>query len=342
MKKEKLWSLIFPVLAVLTVYTVISSSKDFSLSQLVFTLRHSSLGWMTAALACMLGFILFEGMALLSIIRAFGFSYSLGRGFLYSAADVYFSAITPSATGGQPASAFFMMRDRIPGAIVAISLVINLIMYTLALLTVGAAAALFRPAIFLRFHLPGKLFILVGYITLCGLAASFYMLIAKPRILERICDFLLTLGKKLHLLRREKEQKGRKKIARTMEEYRHYASLMLQHKPMLLKAYFFNLLQRLSQISVTLIIYLAVGGGTVAAADIWFTQSFVTIGTYSVPIPGGVGVADYLLIDGFRALFDEAQAINLELISRGISFYVCMLASALTVMIGWFTAAKKQ
>ena len=103
---------------------------------------------------------------------------------------------------------------------------------------------------------------------------------------------------------------------------------------MFLKAFFYNLLQRISQITVTLFVYLAVGGRMELAADIWFTQSFVAIGTYSVPLPGGMGVADYLLLDGFGAFFDEAEAVNLELISRGLSFYVCMIVSALTVLAG--------
>lgn len=78
------------------------------------------------------------------------------------------------------------------------------------------------------------------------------------------------------------------------------------------------------------------------AADIWFIQNFATMGTYSIPIPGGMGVADYLLIDGFEALFDEASAVNLELISRGMSFYVCMLVSAVTVFLGIIFTLKKR
>lgn len=340
MKNAKKWGLLFLALAILTVWAVISQSKSFSFSKFVDTLQGSSVGWTVAAAGSMLGFIVFEGMAILCILRAFGYVRSFRSGFLYSAADIYFSAITPSATGGQPASAYFMMKSGIPGAVVTITLMANIIMYTVALLTVGIAGFAIRPEIFLHFHLPGRILIAAGYLILCGLTLIFCVMIARPEILERICDFFLRLGKKLHLVRHLEEK--RRKLRRVMTEYRQCAKIMTGSRLVFLKVYLFNLLQRLSQITVTLFVWLAVGGSVSLASDIWVTQSFVTIGTYSVPIPGGMGVADYLLIDGFRALCDEGTAVNLELISRSMSFYVCLIISAATVFVGMIFTARKR
>lgn len=340
MKKGKIWGLLFIVLAVFTVWAVISQSKSFSLIQFKDTLLDSSPVLMIAAVASMMGFILFEGASLLCIIQAFGYRKSLGRGFLYSAADIYFSAITPSATGGQPASAYFMMKDEIPGAVVTISLIANLIMHSLSLLTVGTIGFVARSSVFANFHLLGKFFIVIGYIILCTLAIAFYTLITKPQILEKICGFFLGLGKKLHLVKNEEEK--REKLYHAMTEYRQCAGVMAEHKPVFVKAFLFNVLQRVSQISVTLLVYLAIEGKAALAVDIWFTQCFVAVGTYSVPIPGGMGVADYLLIDGFQAFLDEAAAVNLELISRGLSFYVSMIVSGITVLIGIIGTIKKR
>lgn len=340
MKNGKKWGLLFLALAVLTVWAVMSQSKSFSFGQFLQTLREASVGWMSAAVAAMLGFILFEGMAVLCILRAFGYVRGVRSGFLYSAADIYFSAITPSATGGQPASAYFMMKSGIPGAVVTITLVANLIMYTIALLTVGIAGFVIRPKVFLHFHLPGRGLIVIGYLVLCGLTAIFCMLIVKPKILEKICDFLLKLGKKLYLVRHLEEK--REKMHRAMTEYQRCAEIMAGNKRVFLKAYFYNLLQRVSQITVTLFVYFAVGGSASLAPDIWVMQCFVAIGTYSVPIPGGMGVADYLLIDGFQAFFGQGEAVNMELLSRGVSFYVCMIISAATVLLGMIFTAKKR
>ena len=340
MKKTKIWGLIFLVMALFTVWAVIAQSKSFSFAQFQDTLRSSSVGWMIAASVSMLGFIVFEGMALLCVVKALGYPRRFTKGFLYSAADIYFSAITPSATGGQPASAYFMMQDGIPGAVVTITLVANLILYTLALLTVGAVGFIIKPGIFLYFHMPGRILIIIGCIVLCGLTAAFGLLIAKPRILEKICEFFLKLGKRLHLVKREEEK--REKLRRAMSEYRQSAAVMAEHKLIFVKVFLYDLFQRISQISVTLFVYLAIGGKGEQALDIWFTQSYVALGTYSVPIPGGMGVADYLLIDGFKNFMDEGAAVNLELISRGLSFYVSMIVSAITVLVGMIITMKRR
>ena len=85
----------------------------------------------------MLGFILFEGFALVVLRRAFGYRRGVWSGYIYSASDIYFSAITPSATGGQPASAYFMIKDGVPGMVVTVTLVANLFMYTLSIIAIG-------------------------------------------------------------------------------------------------------------------------------------------------------------------------------------------------------------
>ena len=340
MKNGKKWGLLFLVLVALTVFAVVSQSENFSFAQFQDTLKHSSPGWMLAAAVSMAGFIFFEGMAILCILRVFGYQKGFGRGFLYSAADIYFSSITPSATGGQPASAYFMMKDEIPGAVVTISLVANMIMYTLALLTVGTAGMALRHELFFHFHLPSRIFIALGYVILWGLAIAFCMLIVKPRILERICLFFLRLGKKIRLIKNESQK--RKAVYHAMKEYRQCAAVMADHKFIFVMAFLFNLLQRISQITVTFFVYLAIGGKVKTAIDIWFVQGCVAVGTYSVPIPGGMGVADYLLLDGLGNFMEEAGAVNLELISRGLSFYVCMAVSAFTVFLGMFCIMKKK
>ena len=69
--------------------------------------------------------------------------------------------------------------------------------------------------------------------------------------------------------------------------------------------------------------------------SVWVTQVFVAIGSYSVPIPGGMGVTDYLMLDGFRGLMSDANAAKLEMLSRGMSFYICVIICGITCAIGY-------
>ena len=109
--------ILFLVLMVLSIWAVISHSGSYSLQLLKDTLKNAKVGWLIAACLGMLCNILFEGFALDVLVHAITHDQEgpkiRSNGLLYSAADIYFSAITPSASGGQPASAFFMSRDGI-------------------------------------------------------------------------------------------------------------------------------------------------------------------------------------------------------------------------------------
>ena len=96
-------------------------------------------GWLLAALDCVLGFIFFEACGIRKSVRLLGKDCPLRKSWSYSAADIHFSAITPSASGGQPASAFLMLRDGIPGVQVTAALLLNLAMYSCSLVAIGAA-----------------------------------------------------------------------------------------------------------------------------------------------------------------------------------------------------------
>ena len=157
------------ILAVFTIYAVFSGG-GISVEELVACVKASSWQGLALAVLSMLGFIYFEGEAIRVIVAHMGYPAKRSHGFLYSAADVYFSAITPSASGGQPASAFFMMRDGMPGAAVMTALLVNLIMYTLAVVTIGLVDVILFPKIFLNFTWVGKLLIIGGGLILSGLA----------------------------------------------------------------------------------------------------------------------------------------------------------------------------
>ena len=165
-KKNRLWSLIAFLLAALSIWAVARQTKDYSFEDFKRYISEGDPFWITMAVLCMIGFIVFEGMAILCVLKAFGHKRSFHKGIIYSAADIYFSAITPSATGGQPMCAFFMMADGVPAGVIAITLLLNLVMYTLSIMTIGIIALILRPAVFINFATPSKILIIIGYVIL--------------------------------------------------------------------------------------------------------------------------------------------------------------------------------
>lgn len=339
-KKKIIWTLLAILLAGLSIWAVLSQRKELSVTELIQIALNGKPGWVIAAIVCMMGFIVFEGQALLCILKGIGIKRSQHHGMIYSSADIYFSAITPSATGGQPASALFMIKDGIPAAKVTAVLIANLIMYTLAILTIGVVSVIIRPNIAMDFSAFSKALIIFGFVALTLLAIWFVLMLRNRRIVYFIGKALITFLGKLRIYR-EPEVKIRK-LARTMSDYKSCVLLMQGKYKMLAKVFLLNLLQRASQITVTAMMYMATGGSGDRVVDVWTTQSFTVIGSNCIPIPGAMGVYDYLLLDGLSKIVGEGGAVELELLSRGLSFYVCVLISAMIVLSGYFGLRRKN
>lgn len=336
-KNKIICFLVTLVLAVITIYAVFRGS-GISGEELVQSIREASCGGIVLAAVCMLGFIFFEGEALRVIVNHMGYAVKRRHGFVYSAADVYFSAITPSASGGQPASAFFMMKDGIPGTAVMAALLINLVMYTLAVVTLGLLDFVIAPGLFLQFSVIGRILIVSGMVALAGLSILFYMLLRKQAMVRKIMNVLTAFLRKIRCKRMAKRLES--KINKTLEEYGQCVNLIFDNKKMLFKVYLLNLLQRLSQILVTLVGFIALHGDYRILPRLLATQIYVALGSNCVPIPGGVGVTDYLMINGYQQLMTKTAAYQLEILSRGLSFYICIVVSMVTVIIGYLIKRK--
>lgn len=328
-KKSNLWLLVFLALAVVTGYVIVNQSKSFSFQNFIFFLRRISWGWIALAFIFMLGFIYFEGKAIIMLLRAFGYKRRGLKGVMFSAPDLYFSAITPSATGGQPASAFFMIKDGIPTAVVTIVLLINLTLYTISIILLGIVCFVLKSDIFWGFRTIPKLLIVIGFFIQFILLAIFVLLVYKERIIRNIANFGIDILKKLHFIKRAEKKK--KKLDDMERQYKECANAIANKKKELFIALIYNILQRLSQILVSVCIFIGVTKSTAHVLDAFAAQGFVALGSNSVPIPGSVGVTDYLYIDGFGQLIRDPVCI--ELLSRGISFYCCVLISGIITLI---------
>ena len=97
--KNVLWALISAVLAFLTIKVVLDQNKDMSVSELWEMVKASDKLFVVLAVIAAAMFVWFEGVAILSILKRSGYKRSHFQGLLYSTSDIYFSAITPSATG---------------------------------------------------------------------------------------------------------------------------------------------------------------------------------------------------------------------------------------------------
>lgn len=337
-KKKAFWTVLSLAIAAFTIWFVIRSS-GMSISDFWESLKHAKMSWILMALLGMFSFILFEGVSLVQIIRACGHPRHLGRGFLYSATDTYLSAITPSGTGGQPGIIFFMMKDGIPGAVITAALVINFVAFNLGLLFWATLALFLAPNIFFSYSTLGKVCIIAGFCIFLILFSVGVLMLRKRELIFRIAMKLVSFLHKIRIVKNP--EKYHRKLERVMEEYKTTVDVVGGHKGMWFNACLMNILQRFVQIAVTVFSFRALGGqGPVR--ELFSTQCLAAIGSTCVPIPGAMGISDYLMIEGYKKLMPEDFAYQVQMLSRGISFYTCVIVSGITLVIGLILLGRRE
>ncbi len=341
-KKKVFWSLFSLALAALSIWAVLSQSRKWSLESMLESLKNANPIWLAAAVLGTVLFVLLEGAALSRILKGIGYSRPFSRNLLYSTSDIYFSAITPSATGGQPACAYFMVKDGIPAGAATVALLVNLILYTVSLVLLGLGAVIAYPSLFFSLRLASKILIGVGFALQVGLTVAFFVLLGKgPWVFGMLRRFVRFLHRKklVHRLEHRLE-----KLDHAQQEYESCAKVMKNSRGTFLLALLWNILQRASQLAVPMCLYLALGGNAAGAGMLFATQCLVVLGYAPVPIPGAMGVADFLMLDAFACLsyIGLEEAVRLEMLSRGLSFYICVALCGVLTLIGYLLMRKRE
>lgn len=330
-RNRLIWSILFFVIAALSVWAVTSQAKEFSPAKFLEYLTRNNPWWLTAAVLSMLSYIFFDALMIKTLLRDFGYPRDLPKCLSYASADIYFSAITPSGTGGQPMEAYFMFVDGVPGAISTAVVMTYLLFYTLSIVIVGLLSFVLVPGAFLSFGTFGRLLIIVGALIQTSLAVFYGLILWKKKLLLGICDWGLRVAGKLHFVKNLDEK--REKLKNAMDQYSEATSMLRGRRKLMFKTLLFNLVHRLSQMLVSVFCFLAGGGALRDAPFLLAMQSNVVIGSSSIPTPGAMGVTDYLMINGFSSIMSPEQSANLELLSRTTSFYVCVLICGAIVLI---------
>ena len=339
-KKKVLWSVFSALLALLSIWAVIEQDKHFTFSYIVNFIESSDKRFLIPAFFLMCGYFLFEGFALARMSHQLGFGGSK-TGIIYGAADVYFSAITPSASGGQPATAFFMMKDGIPAAATTVMLLMNLFMYTLSIIIVGGCTMFTSFDLFIGFSLLSKVLIILGFIVITGLGIIFMFLLCKSQALHRICDRLILFLGRIRLIKRTAVYRERLNVI--ISEYEECSNTIRGHTRLIIEVFIFNMLQRISQIATTVFVYLSAGYGFETVRKVWHIQNYTVLGSSYIPIPGAIGIADYIMLDGY-SLISEIHGIEaeMELICRGIYFYGCVFLCGTILLVGFVSRKIKE
>ena len=342
-KRNLLLKLGFVVLlvAITLVVLFVSQKDDLDFNKIKEYFQSSNPVWIVGAFGCMLLFIFFEALSVFFIARFFGSKPNIISCTAYSSADAFYSAITPTGAGGQPAEVFYMARDGMSPGKASFAILLNTIGYTAAIFAVGLAALCIDPGLFGGINsVFAQILVIAGAIIQLGLLGLYTGCMFFGKAIIKIGNGIVRLFAKIRLVKNP--ERWYDKIKYEVAKYSECRQILKEKPLIFLTTLVCNILQRTAQTLIPCFVCLAVYPD-VPFLEIFALQAFVLFGYNSTPLPGGVGAYEFLFMSIYAQLFPETSIILLVLmISRLFSFYFTILLSGVITLTYHMVTGKKS
>ncbi len=327
--------LFFLLLMLLTYYTVFSRNNTEDILSAVKTMQRLPL---FLSVCCALFFVCAEGFMIWYLLRLTQKNVRLLRCFGYSFIGFFFSGITPSATGGQPAQLIAMKKDGIALGDATLTLMTVALLYKLVLAVIGTGLLLFWGN--------GLTAYLGNYISLYGLGLFLNILLVVLLLLvmfhgtwmEKLFFSVEKAAVRLGLCKPSEKRKA--SFRRLTADYQDAFRFFLSHKSKILFVAFCTFLQRCSLFVLTYLIYRGMGLTGCHALTVILLQASVYIAVDMLPLPGAQGISELMYHTVFAPVFTGGTLAASMCVTRGIGFYLPLIAGAV-VTLSVFAKRKK-
>lgn len=337
-KKKLFWEVVF--LIVVFAGTVYGVFHGEDLGKSIRIIREVKKIYLLPAVACVVFFIWGESIIIHYLMRTLGTRLKKWTCFLFSSIGFFFSCITPSASGGQPAQIYYMRRKNIPIPVATLVLMIVTITYKAVLVLVGLAIIVFGQG-FMHRYLTGILPVFYLGIVLNVLCVGFMLiLVFHTTLAQSLMEKGLGFLEKLHLM--HYKQSRHEKLNAAMEKYKETAVYFKTHKHVVLIVLAITFAQRFALFLSTYFVYLAFGLSDYAVGIIVMLQAVISISVDMLPLPGGMGISEKLFLTIFVPVFGAQLVLPGMILSRALSYYTELLLSALLTVLAHFTLGREQ
>jgi len=336
-KRKGLINLIFLVLLFSTTMYFLFRGQDLKL--LIKYIQGADIRYCIPAILCVVFFIGSEALIIFYLLNSIRHKATLMNCLHYSFVGFFFSSITPSATGGQPAQIYCMKKDKIPMSLATLVLLIVTITYKTVLVVLGGAVLIIQPTQIMQYLQPilGVCYLGLALNVICVI--FMLLLVFHQNMAKHLLTGTIKLMSKLKIIKNL--DKYLLKIERMMGQYKDIAQYFKTNKSVVWNVLLVTIVQRILLFYVTYLTYRSFGLNKIDGLTIVVLQGMISVAVDMLPLPGGMGISEKLFLLIFTPVFGSLTIPGL-VISRGISYYSQLLISAVLAMLIYTFIRKEQ
>ncbi len=329
LRKKSIFNAVFMLFCfILTLYYVF---RGQDLSVIHGYMKTGKSWYWVLGVVLVLVYIISESVIIHYLLTTLDEKVAFTKCMVYSFVGFFFSCITPSATGGQPAQAVYMKKHNIPVHKSSVVLMMITISYKVALLVFAAFVFVVKPKVVMMYLTPIMYWVYLGLVINIVAVVFMLLLAIKPKIAKAIVTAIFRGIAKV--IKFEKIETYHEKLDHSMENFIKNSEYITTHKPAVLISLGVTFLQRTSLFLITIVVCYSFGVRVLSAFDVTLMQSMISNAADMLPLPGGMAITEHLFYETFSPAFGAEITMPILIVSRGISYYTQLLISAVFTFV---------
>lgn len=330
MKKRKFsWKLLFNIIIAIIIIMIFAflCLSENGLADLWKHVHEFKVEWIISGLFCQLFNIFAESYLTYRFTKHHCDNYTMAKAISSTCIGMFFSAVTPSASGGQPMQAYAMTTQGVDSGIATSVLIQKLIVYQSVLTGYSAVVLLLRFNYFsgtlgnVMRHLA-----LFGFTIQCSIILVLLLFSFNKKLTNKLIVFVFKLLAKIKIIK--KPEKHIEKLEKQLELFHVGNKDLYKNKSMMLEAYVITAMQLTFLFLIPYCVYRSFGLYGSQAIDMLCSESFTIMVSYFAPLPGASGASEGAAFIFFESLIGAETIKSLILIKRLFSYYLIIVLTA--------------
>lgn len=310
------------------------------MSGAVDALRSIGPGWIVFCLLAFGAYLGLDAVSLHYFLRRQGYRVRYSYILFVSIMGLYYSNITPGATGGQPMQVYYLNKRKVPIGIGSSALVVKFFCFHFMLALVGTVLWIgYGP--FIHQQVGSSMWILIiGYTYNCVAVTAVMLMAVCRRPVWLLIRLFIRLGTRLRLCKTP--EASLTKWEDVLENFHGSVMLILRRPKDLLMQLLFSGLQLLSLMTVITLVYHAfhLTGATYGQLTALSVMQYLSA-AYT-PLPGASGAQEGVFALYFAQIFPDGIRLMALLLWRFFTYYLSLMIGAFCSVWYGFRAGGKD
>lgn len=303
---------------VMIIYLVFVDSID----NVVSALTKINKGALVICVLFMVGYWLCESATVHVMLKSMHPKMKFWDSWLTTIIGQYFNCITPSATGGQPMQAYYLVKFGVPlgsglTALLSRFIVYQFVLTMYSIFTLLVGFNKFGDDLSQKGLMP---FVLIGFIINTAVIVFLFSIALFKNATLKFSNWAISALARIHLMKNP--LKWRVYITREINKFYNNFKYLKKNVPLILKAVLFTTLQLTLYLSISYVLYRGFGMNEASLLQIISYQAFVLMISSYIPLPGAMGGAELGYHGFFKDIFTEQYINTSMMLWRIMTFYL--------------------